>query len=58
MIDKVAECGFPVGKFELEWMIKDMVTKNVIFTERGLGMPMLSLLKKFFFPQLAWTNSM
>ena len=28
MIDKVAEWGFPVGKFELKLMVKDMLTKK------------------------------
>ena len=28
MIDKVAEWGFPVGKFELRLMVKDMLTKK------------------------------
>ena len=29
MIDKVAEWGFPVRKFELKLMVKDMLTKKV-----------------------------
>ena len=28
MIDKVAEWGFPVRKFELKLMVKDMLTKK------------------------------
>ena len=50
MIDKVAEWGFPVGKFELKLMVKDMLTKkgNQIkkITKRNLGKPKFNLLKK------------
>ena len=50
MIDKVAKWGFPVGKFELKLMVKDMLTKkgNQIkkINKRNLGKPKFNLLKK------------
>ena len=34
MIDKVAEWGFPVGKFELKLMVKDMLTKKGNYNQK------------------------
>ena len=34
MIDKVAEWGFPVRKFELRLMVKDMLTKKGNYNQK------------------------
>ena len=50
MIDKVAEWGFPVEKYELKVMVTDMPTKNDNYTKRNLGKPKFNLLQKDLLP--------
>ena len=50
MIDKVAEWGFPVEKFELKVMVKDMLTKKDNYTKRNLGKSKFNLLQKDLLP--------
>ena len=56
MIDKVAEWGFPIGKFELKLMVKDMLTKKCNYNKRNLVKPEFNLLKKIYC-QPTFTNS-
>ena len=50
MIDKVAEWGFPIGKFELKLMVKDMLTKKCNYNKGNLVKPEFNLLKKDLLP--------
>ena len=50
MIDKVAEWRFPIGKFELKLMVKDMLTKKGNYNKRNLVKPKFNLLKKDLLP--------
>ena len=48
MIDKVAEWGFPVGKFELKLMVKDMLTKKGNYNQKKFRKVKVQFIKKRF----------
>ena len=57
MIDKVAEWGFPVGKFELKLMVKDMLTKKGNYNQKKFRKVKVQFIKKKIYSQSAFTNS-
>ena len=57
MIDKVAEWGFPVRKFELKLTVKDMLTKKGTYNQKKFRKAKIQYIKKKIYCQPTFTNS-
>ena len=49
MIEKVAEWGFPVEKFELKLMVKDMLTKKGNYNQKKFRKAKVQFIKKYIY---------
>ena len=54
IIDKVAEWGFPTGKFEFKLMVKDMLTEKGNYNQKNFRKAKVQFIKKKIYCQSAF----